>query len=1007
MNFIFLWRELRAGGRQLALFWLCVVSGVLAVAVVGGWRHAIEVGMARDSRLSAGGDVVVFSTQPFSPPLLQALKKQPHILTQELFTVAIDPRSGKTLFSKLKAVGEGYPLYGEVKLASGRALQKALQQGLVVESRVLQRLHLRVGDSLKLGERILPIVDESLGEPDRPLGIFGISGRIFMSSDRLESTGLVARQGSYVERRALLRSSDPDALVEQLRHSALPEQERVESWRHSPQSIRRFVKNFFLFLDLVAVFTVALGGLGMQGTLAAWLRGRRPVLAIVRTLGAGYAWTMRHYGALVAAVTALGILTGLGLAATLLHLSGDWLARLLPGQDRPFLGLFPALQAAALGGFTSFAFTYGPLRQLRDQRPSRLSIRTPRSGLLTTFVLLALLSGQVVQALQLTLALAALLGLVWLLARTSLRLLGRWRPAQLEARVALRGLLGPASSTLTVTTLLSATLAVLFTLLLSANALERAWVQAMPPEAPNLIFFDIQPDQAQPFLKLMPHPVPLYPSFRLRFLNVEREPSEENENRRDYRGSSAERLDPDERLVGASSLFQAGDPHQASLLDTVAASNHLQVGSKLSLTLQGVPMEVTVSSLRHVARESFRPTFQVLFPPALVEGAPRGIFALVRVPEQQIGPLQSKVAEAFPGITSFDVSETIRLVSVKLKQLLTLTWLLLLLGLVPGAVILVSAALASRLEREREAAYYKVMGATSAFVLRAMLWENVLLGLLCGGLAFALAALTSWGLCRWLWDVPFPWDPGIWLALMLTPVLLLTLLGGWLCLPVVRARPARFLALGLLLVGCQQPPAPAPTPVVQEKTVVAFGDSLTEGLGVAPDKAYPAQLERRLRQDGFDWKVVNAGISGETSSGALTRLDWVIGQLKPQVLILESGANDGLRGIDPALTEQNLSAMLDVLKARKVRVLLAGMRVLKNSGKDYEAKFAGVYPRLASQHSVALFPFFLEGVAGKRELNQADQIHPTEKGYSLIVDRLAPPLEVLLQGERSGPPGGK
>ena len=997
MNRTFLWRELRAGGRQLALYWLCVVSAVLAVAVVEGWRQAIEAGMARDSRLSAGGDVVVFSTQPFSGPLREALARQPHVLTQELFTVAIEPRTGKTLFSKLKAVSDGYPLYGEVKLASGGRLTGALQKGLVVESRVLQRLHVGVGDSLKVGSRTLPIVDESLGEPDRPLGIFGISGRIFISPGELESTGLVARQGSYVERRALLRSADPDRLVEQLRHSALPEQERIESWRHSPQSIRRFVKNFFLFLDLVAVFGVALGGLGMQGTLAAWLRDRKQVLSIVRTLGARHSWTARHYGALVAVVTSLAIFTGLLLAAGLLHSSGNWLARLLPGQDLPYLGLIPALQAAALGAFTSFAFTYGTLRNLREQRPTRLTPRLPRTGWLTTFVLLAFLTGEPMRALQFTLALAALTGLIWLLASGLIKMLSRWQPGRLEVRVALRGLLGPSSSTLTVTTLLSSTLAVLFTLLLSAQALEKAWVRAMPPDAPNLIFFDIQPDQAQAFLKLLPRPVPLYPSFRLRFLNVEHEPSEENENRRDYRGSSAEQLDPDERLVGASSLFQAGSPAQASLLDTVAASNHLKVGSKLSLTLQGVPMEVTVSSLRHVTRESFRPTFQVLFPPALVEGAPRGIFALVRVPEEQLVPLQTRVAEAFPGITSFDVSETIRLVSQKLKQLLTLTWLLLSLGLVPGGVILVSATLASRLEREREAAYYKVLGATRGFVMRATVCENLLLGSICSGLSLGLASLTSWGLCRWLWDVPFEPDAGLWLTLMLTPLLLLTALGTWLCLPVMRARPARFLALGLLLVGCQQAPPPLPSPTPEGKVLVAFGDSLTEGLGLDPDKAYPAQLERRLRQDGFAWKVVNAGISGETTSGARSRLDWVLSQLKPEVLILESGANDGLRGLDPALTEQNLSAMLDVLKNRKVRVLLAGMRVLRNSGKVYEERFAAIYPRLARQHSVTLLPFFLEGVAGKRELNQADQIHPTEQGYSLIVDRLAPPLEAMLK----------
>ena len=202
----------------------------------------------------------------------------------------------------------------------------------------------------------------------------------------------------------------------------------------------------------------------------------------------------------------------------------------------------------------------------------------------------------------------------------------------------------------------------------------------------------------------------------------------------------------------------------------------------------------------------------------------------------------------------------------------------------------------------------------------------------------------------------------------------------------------------LLLSGCQQQPAPPVTPTAMAPvgTVVAMGDSLTEGLGVELDQAYPAQLQKRLQQDGYLWKVVNAGVSGETSSGARSRLDYLLQQLKPDLLILETGANDGLRGIDPALTEKNLREMITRLHAQRVEVLLAGMRVLRNSGPDYEHKFNALYPRLAADLKVELIPFFLEGVAGKRELNQDDAIHPTPQGYSLIVNRLAPQLERML-----------
>ncbi len=173
-------------------------------------------------------------------------------------------------------------------------------------------------------------------------------------------------------------------------------------------------------------------------------------------------------------------------------------------------------------------------------------------------------------------------------------------------------------------------------------------------------------------------------------------------------------------------------------------------------------------------------------------------------------------------------------------------------------------------------------------------------------------------------------------------------------------------------------------------TIVAVGDSLTAGLGVDEAQAYPARLERKLNADGHDWRVVNAGVSGETSSGALSRMEWILSSLDPDIVILETGANDGLRGIDPRVLQTNLDQMVAVLKKNHIEVVLAGMQMLPNLGPEYVQAFGRIYPQVAREHHVILIPFFLQGVAGNSELNQSDRIHPTAEGYARIVDHIYP-----------------
>lgn len=172
--------------------------------------------------------------------------------------------------------------------------------------------------------------------------------------------------------------------------------------------------------------------------------------------------------------------------------------------------------------------------------------------------------------------------------------------------------------------------------------------------------------------------------------------------------------------------------------------------------------------------------------------------------------------------------------------------------------------------------------------------------------------------------------------------------------------------------------------------ILAFGDSLTAGFGLPEDKGFPAQLEAALKQAGHAGvRVINGGVSGDTSAGGLARLDWLMGD-GPNLVILELGANDGLRGLDPAATRANLDALIVRIRDSGAHVLLTGMKAPPNLGEEYGAAFESLYRELAEEHGAAFYPFFLEGVAGNPALNQEDGIHPTAEGIAVIVKNILP-----------------
>ena len=181
-----------------------------------------------------------------------------------------------------------------------------------------------------------------------------------------------------------------------------------------------------------------------------------------------------------------------------------------------------------------------------------------------------------------------------------------------------------------------------------------------------------------------------------------------------------------------------------------------------------------------------------------------------------------------------------------------------------------------------------------------------------------------------------------------------------------------------------------------DAVIVALGDSLTAGLGVAPDESYPSRLQARLAREGYAYRIVNAGVGGDTTAGGLRRVEWVL-RAAPEIVIVALGANDGLRGQSPQAMRANLDEIVARLRGSGARILLAGMRLPPNYGAEFTREFAEVFPAVARRAQIAFMPFLLDGVAADPRLNQPDGIHPTAAGYQVVADRLWPYLRPLLR----------
>ncbi len=771
-------RQARRSSPQAVLFVLCVALSLTTLTAFSGFATGVGRSLLNDARKLNAADIIISSYDPISGPLSRTINRWvadgrvQRANVHRFFSVVRAEDEATSVLAGLKVVGSGYPFYGKVELASGRTFQAALKPGTcIVAQTLLDRTGLRVGDRLRVGYTTLSIGDVVVSEPDRPLNFFSFGPRVFVHDDDLGALGLISK-GGRIRRNVLLKVHEPervDLLAAQLKRVAVKDQEQVDTFRTAGSRARRFLDNFFFFLKLVGLFILLMAGLGIQGTLSALLKEKQRTIAIMKALGATNGYLLRHFIGLVGVLggvgTIVGILSGIGVQ----HVLGWAMAPYMPAGLDVAVSWSGVAEALALGFVVVLVFSFLPLHHVRAMRPMLIfrkefrpvSRRSPYY--LAGALVLLFFFGLVLRHMQdvrfgihFVGGICALVAAAAALTQLLLWAVRRQRYKNLPLRQAVKGLFRSGNATRSIIITLTASLSVIFANYFIEKNLDAAYVQSYPETAPNAYFVDIQPDQKNAFVETIGDRVELYPIVRARVaeingvaVNREAERKKRRDNfSRVFNLTYRSHLLEDETLIEGASLFRKGwSGPQVSILDTVAEMHPMAVGDTLRFKIQGVPLEARISSIRSRSRSAFSPFFYFVFQQRVLEKAPRTYFAALKVPDEQLGALQRRIVSRFPNISVIDISQAIGVFTRLMNQLSRIVRGFSIFSIGAGLLILVSAVYATRAERMVEAVYYKILGAGKVFVYKVFALENLLIGLISGTLALAMAQAGALWVC--------------------------------------------------------------------------------------------------------------------------------------------------------------------------------------------------------------------------------------------------------------------
>lgn len=805
-------RELRTGLKGFRIFLACLALGVAAIAAVGSVSSAMMAGLEGDARGILGGDVALRMVhQPATPEALSYLEESGEVSTIVSMRAMARAEAGEaSSLVELKAVDGLYPLVGELELDRDMALADALAErdgvyGAVAEESLAQRLNIDVGDRLRLGDSTLELRALITVEPDRLVNFASFGPRLMISDAAVAETGLV-QVGSLVRhyyRIVLPANTDRQAWIADLEERFPDAGWRVSSLENATPGYDNFVSRVTLFLTLVGLTALLVGGVGVAMAVRSYLDGKTETVATLKCLGAPSGLVFRTYLLVVCILAAIGTVIGLAVGALAPIVAAKLAAPLLPFTIPVAVYPAPLALAGVFGVLTAVAFSLWSLGRVCEVKAGQLfrSAIVPLGGrprlpyLIALTAAIALLGAlAILTATDPWLATSFIVGSA---AAVALFLAASWlimagarragRPRDPELRMALANLHRPGAPTPGVVLALGLGLTVLVTISLIQANLSRQVDERIPEVAPAYFFIDIQPHQIDRFVEILRGiegvgDIQTTPMVRGRITHIKGVPADEASVRPDAswvlrgdRGLTYSATPPENSEVVEGTWWPAdyAGPPLVSFDANLADGLGVAIGDTMTLNILGRPMTVEIGNLRKIDWGSLGMNFTFVFAPGTLEAAPHSIIATVHVNDAALeATVQRAVTDALPNVTAIRVKDALEganrilsAVSIAVRATAAVT-------LVAGTLVLAGAIAAGHARRVRDAVILKVLGATRWRIVKTYLLEYGLLGLSTAAIASLVGSTAAAVVVVEVMRGDFVLPPGV---LALTALLAMTI----------------------------------------------------------------------------------------------------------------------------------------------------------------------------------------------------------------------------------------